>query len=497
MMDRRGPSTPGIRADFFAETMLRASNGAGPRPVETRSLRACPILCLSPTHPTSGGPLEPRTGDGVRGAQALDGRAPGGYGVDRINPQQARPRNALLWGKERRRGGRPRRLGQHPRKVSQAIGSSISPTIFPRVEACDDDGRGYIKVSFEGDEAPYSCNGRFRMRVADEDLMMSDEELRSQVLRAQARRVPWDQRESPRPISDVDEEELRSFVERGNACGRIAESFTTVEDTLGRLKLLRNGRLTNAAEVLFCPSRTAALKMGILATHSRTEILDIVQEEGTLFHLVRAAERYILVNTRRKVIVDGVGPREEVPELPPAAVREVLFNAFAHRDWTSRACVQVDIFADSVEITNPGWFIEGQDPADHISGVDHSSLSRNDLIVTTLHKSRDIEAYGTGDSPNPRHVRRGGGGVRVRARAHRDEVRLPSGRPVLRRPLAANGRQRPPTAANGRQACRKTTVGSSSSSGRTERPRPPWSRRNSASPCARRGRRSAASLTRA
>ena len=234
------------------------------------------------------------------------------------------------------------------------------------------------------------------MRVADEDLMMSDEELRSQVLRAQARRVPWDQWESPRPISDVDEEELRSFVERGNACGRIAESFTTVEDTLGRLKLLRNGRLTNAAEVLFCPSRTAALKMGILATHSRTEILDIVQEEGTLFHLVRAAERYILVNTRRKVIVDGVGPREEVPELPPAAVREVLFNAFAHRDWTSRACVQVDIFADSIELTNPGWFIDGQHPADHSSGVDHSSLSRNDLIVTTLHKSRDIEAYGTG-----------------------------------------------------------------------------------------------------
>ena len=334
------------------------------------------------------------------------------------------------------------------RKVSQAIGSSISPTIFPRVEACDDDGRGYIKVSFEGDEAPYSCNGRFRMRVADEDLMMSDEELRSQVLRAQARRVPWDQWESPRPISDVDEEELRSFVERGNACGRIAESFTAVEDTLGRLKLLRNGRLTNAAEVLFCPSRTAALKMGILATHSRTEILDIVQEEGTLFHLVRAAERYILVNTRRKVIVDGVGPREEVPELPPAAVREVPFNAFAHRDWTSRACVQVDIFADSVEITNPGWFIEGQNPADHISGVDHSW---NDLIVTTLHKSRDIEAYGTGIPRIRDTCAEAGGGVRVRARADWDEVRLPSGRPVLRRRLAGNGRQRPTTADNGRQ----------------------------------------------
>ena len=56
----------------------------------------------------------------------------------------------------------------------------------------------------------------------------------------------------------------------------------------------------------------------------------------------------------------------------------------------------VDIFSDTVEITNPGWFIEGQSPSEHISGADSSSLSRNELLVTTLHKSRDIEAYGTG-----------------------------------------------------------------------------------------------------
>ena len=77
-------------------------------------------------------------------------------------------------------------------------------------------------------------------------------------------------------------------------------------------------------------------------------------------------------------------------------MKEVLFNAYEHRDWISRGCVQIDICNDAVEITNPGWFIDGSDPATHLAGTDYSSLSRNMLIVETLHKSKGIEAYGTG-----------------------------------------------------------------------------------------------------
>ena len=132
---------------------------------------------------------------------------------------------------------------------------------------------------------------------------------------------------------------------------------------------MRGGRLLNAAEALFCPSRGVGLKMGILATHARTEILDLHQERGAVFQLARRAQLYILTNTRRRFVIDGPGPREEVPELPPDAVREAVINAFAHRDWTSSASVQVEIYNDSVEVFSPGWFIEGQDPYDHLSGV--------------------------------------------------------------------------------------------------------------------------------
>ena len=159
---------------------------------------------------------------------------------------------------------------------------------------------------------------------------------------------------------------------------------------------MRGGRLLNAAEALFCPSRGVGLKMGILATHARTEILDLHQERGAVFQLARRAQLYILTNTRRRFVIDGPGPREEVPELPPDAVREAVINAFAHRDWTSSASVQVEIYNDSVEVFSPGWFIEGQDPYDHLSGVSRSSLTRNPLIAQTLYKSGDIESFASG-----------------------------------------------------------------------------------------------------
>ena len=134
----------------------------------------------------------------------------------------------------------------------------------------------------------------------------------------------------------------------------------------------------------------------MLETHARTEILDLHQMEGTLFSLVREAEWYILNHTRRRFVIEGFGPRKEIPELPREAVREILLNAFAHRDWLSVASVQIDIYNDAVEVTNPGWFIAGQDPAEHLANRSASSLTRNALIAQTLYRCGDIEAFGSG-----------------------------------------------------------------------------------------------------
>lgn len=122
----------------------------------------------------------------------------------------------------------------------------------------------------------------------------------------------------------------------------------------------------------------------MLIRFSKCEILDLHQEERTAFGLVDKAVAYILNNTRRRLVINDRGPRDEIPELPTKAVKEALMNAFAHRLWTSAGSVQIGIFNDAVEILSLGWFIEGQDPDEHLAGPGTPSKTRNALITKTL-----------------------------------------------------------------------------------------------------------------
>ena len=282
------------------------------------------------------------------------------------------------------------------RQISQAIGNSIEPRIVPEIVVLEDDTKKYIKVAFSGSDAPYSCKGAYRIRIADEDIAMTASQIESMIARRIDRKNPWDSRPSGRPIAEVNEKVLRDYVHRGKKKGRIPFEFTNTEDVLERLGLLTNGELTNAADVLFCKSPFFRLKMGILESHTRTEILDLHQESGTVFELVDKAMYYVLNNIRRRFVMDGKGPREEIPEIPMLAIKEALMNAYAHQDWMQGGCVQIDIYYDAVEILSLGWFIEGQSPDEHLQGSDRSSQSRNRLIVNTLYRSGDIESYGTG-----------------------------------------------------------------------------------------------------
>ena len=283
------------------------------------------------------------------------------------------------------------------REVSQAIGNHIEPSIYPSVtHEVTPDGKDYVKVAFAGDAAPYSCGGKYRIRVADEDVLMRPDELRLQFREAENRINPWDGRVSNKTVADVDEEALRKFVERGREKGRIAFDFSTTQDTLERLGLMKNGTLLNAGAAIFCPSATIDLKMGVFTNHSRTDIVGLQHESGVLFDLVRYAEMFVISNTRSRVDTSVPGASDVYPEIPLKALHEGLMNAYAHRDWEYGSAVMVEIFNDAVEIISPGWFVEGQDPDEHLSGKSVSPKSRNQLIAQTLFMSGDIESQGTG-----------------------------------------------------------------------------------------------------
>lgn len=285
------------------------------------------------------------------------------------------------------------------RDISQAVGNRIEPRIYPQIDRLETpEGRAYVRVSFTGDERPYACDGRYRIRSADEDNPMSTATLERMMLERASRREPWDGRSSGRPVSNVDEEVLRRYVERGIAANRIPFGYTTADDVLKRLGLIaEDGMLKNAAAVCFAPSRDVMLRMGVFADSTRVHILDNQQVSGTLFSMVDEAGLYILNNTRRAFIIDGTSlHRREEPEIPTSAVREALFNAFCHRDYQSGGAVQIDIFWDHVDIYNPGLFPAGYTPEEYLEGKEVESNPRNTVIAGILYRSGDIEAYGTG-----------------------------------------------------------------------------------------------------
>lgn len=81
-------------------------------------------------------------------------------------------------------------------------------------------------------------------------------------------------------------------------------------------------------------------------------------------------------------------------ELPQEVVREAITNAVAHRDYISNASVQIMLFADRLEIWNPGSLPAGLtlEKLRH----PHASAPHNPLLAEPLYLTKYIERMGTG-----------------------------------------------------------------------------------------------------
>ena len=75
-------------------------------------------------------------------------------------------------------------------------------------------------------------------------------------------------------------------------------------------------------------------------------------------------------------------------------MREAIVNAIVHRDYTSSAAVQVSVFADRIEVWNPGHLLPPLTPEN--LRQPHRSILRNPRIAEVLFLARYIEKYGTG-----------------------------------------------------------------------------------------------------
>lgn len=114
---------------------------------------------------------------------------------------------------------------------------------------------------------------------------------------------------------------------------------------------------------------------------------------GTLPEQIRRAETFLRDTLRKGVTLGGAMARNEQYEYPLEAVRELVVNAVAHRDYSIQGDgIRLYVFKDRMEITSPGRL---PGPVT-IANIKDERFSRNPAIVQVLADLRYIERLGYG-----------------------------------------------------------------------------------------------------
>lgn len=237
---------------------------------------------------------------------------------------------------------------------------------------------------------------------------------------------PFEERPCPdATLGDIDAQSVSDFVRLARSERQFPLLLKTpTHDVLAHLHLLCDNHPTNAAILLFGrdPQRfLSAAEVRCMHFHG-TEIQRPVPFyrifKGTLFEQVDKAVDFVMSKINRSVGTRAESIQAPVRyEIPPDVIREAVVNAIAHRDYTSAGAIQVSVFADRVEVWNPGTLASPLTPES--LRKPHGSIARNPRICEALFLARYIEKYGTGTLmmireslahalPEPDFLQRGG-----------------------------------------------------------------------------------------
>ncbi|MBW2738885.1 MAG: DUF4062 domain-containing protein [Deltaproteobacteria bacterium] len=215
-------------------------------------------------------------------------------------------------------------------------------------------------------------------------------------------------------LEDISPEKVQWFLSRArNARDYALAETTPVADVLTHLDLLDKGTPNHAAILLFgvktqrflISSEVKCMHFHTLEKHKPIPSYQIYK--GTIFDLVDKAVDFVMSKLNRSVGTRTLGPQAPVEyDIPPEVVAEGIVNAVAHRDYTSNASVEVQLFPDRLEIWNPGTL----HPPLTLEKLlrPHASQPNNPLIAEPFFLTKYIEKAGSGTVDMLKRCRKAG-----------------------------------------------------------------------------------------
>lgn len=150
---------------------------------------------------------------------------------------------------------------------------------------------------------------------------------------------------------------------------------------------------SNAYAILTgCGRLQVATQCGVFKGTTKEVFVDRREYTGPIWEQIEEAFQFVLRNIHLSAAIVGIY-RQDVYEIPPDAIRELIINAAVHRSYLDHGNIQIAVYDNRLEITSPGKLPMGQTLERMKEGY---SQIRNEALAYAFSYMNLIEHWGSG-----------------------------------------------------------------------------------------------------
>ena len=289
--------------------------------------------------------------------------------------------------------------------IANAVSDSCEPAIIPDITLQTIDEKTVIVMEVpQGRQRPYYIKSLGRengvyVRVAGTTRPADEYMVRELMFEGssrcfdQALCTGWD-------ITDEDIEALcRAMKEQAVKNAGSEEQKNSIRD-IGPQQLCSSGILieqngryypSNAYAVLTgCGALHVVTQCGVFKGSTKETFVDRREYGGPVWEQIDQSYQFVLRNIHMGACFEGIY-RQDIYEIPPDAIRELIINVAVHRSYLDHGNTQIAVYDNRLEITSPGKIPMGQTLERMKEGY---SQIRNEALAYAFSYMNLIEHWG-------------------------------------------------------------------------------------------------------
>lgn len=287
-------------------------------------------------------------------------------------------------------------------RVINICRNNVVPPVIPEISFFNAKGKKILRMTIErGKFKPYKVrhSNKYYIRAGSVSIEPTNEEL----IRLFQNRAQLHFEASKLPGTTVDDIDLLKFrLYCSDYRGMEWDDETDYKQLLYNFQIIdENAQLTVAGALFFAKAvcrllPQAGIEMNLFDGLDNTaHIEDYKSLENDIPALIASAEQFVKFNSRTKAEFNPEETRRvDRHDYEPFVIRELITNAFMHRDWSIFGQkIRLNMFSDRLEVFSPGKIPNTLNLTRALAGI---SYYRNPVVAQMLKDYKLAEKVGRG-----------------------------------------------------------------------------------------------------